>query len=198
MEFLGLIAGLFGLDIFLKGRIEAQDPGKFPRDMEGTGGRIRLYRNHNAGFCFGLLKKRPDLVRQIPLIFTSAAAGVLAWLLTRKSRLIDRLGFTLVTAGALSNLFDRLKRGYVVDYFSFQVKWLEKVVFNLGDLCIFAGTALLTVSDLLGDGGRKAGKGERAGKRSMIGDRKMTGKRNISGKRETAAKPVLAGKAERV
>ena len=148
----------------IRDRIEAQDPGRFPRDMEGTGGRIRLYRNHNEGFCFGALKKRRGLVKQVPLIFTSAAAGVLAWLLTRKSRLADRLGFALVTAGALSNLFDRLKRGYVVDYFSFQVKWLEKVVFNLGDLCIFAGTALLTVSDLFRDDGKKAGKREKGRK----------------------------------
>lgn len=149
MGFLGLVAGLFGLDIFLKGKIEAQAPRDFPRDLEGAKGKIRLYRNHNAGFCFGFLKERPELVRQIPLIFTSGCAGILAWLLTRKSRLADRLGFALVTAGALSNLFDRLRRGYVVDYFSFQVKWLEKVVFNIGDLCIFAGAVILTVSDLL-------------------------------------------------
>ena len=158
MEFLGLAAGLFGLDIYLKGKIEAQDPKEFPRDMEGTKGKIRLYRNHNAGFCFGLLKEKQELVKQVPLVFTSASAGVLVWLLTRKSRLADRLGFTLVTAGALSNLFDRFRRGYVVDYFSFQVRWLEKVVFNIGDLCILAGATLLTVSDLFGGSEKKAGK----------------------------------------
>ncbi len=53
-----------------------------------------------------------------------------------------------MTAGALSNLFDRVKRGYVVDYFSFQFGWLKKVVFNIGDLCIFLGTFLLAVSEL--------------------------------------------------
>ena len=53
-----------------------------------------------------------------------------------------------MTAGALSNLFDRVKRGYVVDYFSFQLGWLKKVVFNIGDICIFLGTFLLAVSEL--------------------------------------------------
>ena len=35
MQFLGLMAGLFGLDILLKGKIEAGDKEDFPRDMEG-------------------------------------------------------------------------------------------------------------------------------------------------------------------
>ncbi len=146
MQFLGLMAGLFGLDILLKGKIEAGDKEDFPRDMEGTSGKIRLYRNHNDGFCFGLLKNNQELVKTV-LVFTSAVTGVFFWLLTRKSRLIDKLGFSLVTAGALSNLFDRVKRGYVVDYFfSFQFGWLKKVVFNIGDICIFLGTFLLAVS----------------------------------------------------
>lgn len=150
MHYVGLLAGLFGLDFLLKERIEAQSPEEFPRDLEGTGGKIRLYRNHNHGFCFGFLKEKTELVKQIPLAMTSAAAGILAWLLTnKKSTLSERLGFTLVTAGGLSNLCDRLRRGYVVDYFSFQVKWLEKVVFNLGDLFLFAGSLLLILSELL-------------------------------------------------
>lgn len=150
MHYLGLLAGLFGLDFLLKERVEAQKPEEFPRDLEGSGGKIRLYQNHNQGFCFGFLKEKAELVRQIPIVITSAAAGILAWSLThKKSTLPERLGFTLITAGGLSNLCDRLRRGYVVDYFSFQVKWLEKVVFNLGDLFLFAGTLLLAVGELL-------------------------------------------------
>lgn len=147
MHFLGLMAGLFGLDLFLKGKTEAGKAEDYPRDLEGTSGKIRLYRNHNEGFCFGLLKQNKELVKNVPLAFTSAVTGVFLWLLTRKGRFIDKLGFTFVTAGALSNLFDRMKRGYVVDYFSFQFGWLKKVVFNIGDLCIFLGTFLLTISE---------------------------------------------------
>lgn len=156
MHFLGLLAGLFGLDFLLKERIDSQKAEEFPRDLEGTGGKIRLYRNHNQGFCFGFLKERAELVKQIPLIMTSASAGILAWLLThKKSTLSERLGFTLITAGGLSNLCDRLRKGYVVDYFSFQVKWLEKVVFNLGDLFLFAGSILLVLSECFSGGASK-------------------------------------------
>ncbi|MFV0344120.1 MAG: signal peptidase II, partial [Anaerocolumna sp.] len=37
-------------------------------------------------------------------------------------------------------------KGYVVDYFSF--KWLKKIVFNISDICIFIGGALITIASL--------------------------------------------------
>ncbi|MBS5063751.1 MAG: signal peptidase II, partial [Hungatella hathewayi] len=48
----------------------------------------------------------------------------------------------------LSNLYDRLKRGYVVDYFSIQAGFLKKVVLNLGDLFIMTGAVILTAKSL--------------------------------------------------
>ena len=148
MNYLGLAAGLFGLDYVCKERIEAQDPAAFPRDAQKGGGKIRLYRNHNRGFCFGFLEKKPELVRQLPLVFTSTSAGALFWLLTRRgSRTGEKLGFAFLTAGALSNLCDRLRRGYVVDYLNFRIGILKKVVFNLGDLCILAGSLILGVTE---------------------------------------------------
>ena len=57
---------------------------------------------------------------------------------------------TLTLAGGVSNLYDRMKRGYVVDYFSFQWKALKTVVFNLGDLFIFAGAFLMAAGTAAG------------------------------------------------
>ena len=167
MRYLYLIAGLFGLDYMIKEEIEAQEPETFPRDLERSGGKIRLYRNHNQGFCFGIQKEHPELVRQVPVIFTSASAGILVWLLTRrKPKKTECIGFSLITAGALSNLLDRLKRGYVVDYFSIRVKYLEKIVWNLGDFFILAGSALLGVSELA-SGLRETGRRQKAGTKGL-------------------------------
>ena len=49
----------------------------------------------------------------------------------------------MTIGGALSNLYDRVFRGYVVDYFSVQWKGLKKVVFNLGDMFIFLGAMMI-------------------------------------------------------
>ena len=45
---------------------------------------------------------------------------------------------------AIAYLYDRLKRKYVVDYFSFGVrwKWLSRIVFNLSDFGIMIGAMM--------------------------------------------------------
>ena len=99
-KYLYMIVALFGIDYFCKENIEAQKPEDFPRDMEKSHGKIRLYRNHNDGFCFGVKKEKKELVRMVPVVFTSAAAGILTWLLCRdEGRKADRIGFALITAG---------------------------------------------------------------------------------------------------
>ena len=92
-KYLYMIAALFGIDYFCKENIEAQKPEDFPRDMGKSHGKIRLYRNHNDGFCFGVKKEKKELVRMVPVVFTSAAAGILTWLLCRdEGRKADRIG----------------------------------------------------------------------------------------------------------
>ena len=61
-----------------------------------------------------------------------------------------RLGLALLLGGAFSNTYDRLRRGYVVDYVSFPVKWqaFRKIVFNCSDFCIIIG-ALLSALGML-------------------------------------------------
>ena len=47
------------------------------------------------------------------------------------------------------NLYDRMKRGYVVDYFSIQFKKLKKIVLNIGDICIFLGAGILLITEIV-------------------------------------------------
>lgn len=64
---------------------------------------------------------------------------------TRGNNLL-RIGLSLLLGGSFSNTYDRLKRKYVVDYFSFNVKCrgIRRIVFNISDFCIMFG-ALLAV-----------------------------------------------------
>ena len=70
-------------------------------------------------------------------------------LLLRKGSSGQKLGLSIVLTGAASNLYDRFRRGYVVDYFSIRLKGLEKVVFNLGDMFIFFGSLLFVICELM-------------------------------------------------
>ena len=95
------------------------------------------------------MKEYPKLVEMVPVCMLSAVAGAWAYVIGKKGRVLEKTALTLVLAGGASNLYDRLKRGYVVDYFSIQWKKLKKVVFNLGDIFIFAGSALFAAVQLV-------------------------------------------------
>ena len=147
MIFLFLIAAVVLLDLGLKDTIDEMDQEQFPKELEGSRGWILLYRNHNEGFPFGALKEKKELVKMIPLAVVSAA-GILCWMLPRKGQIVEKIGLSMVIGGGLSNLYDRLFRGYVVDYFSIQWKKLKDVVFNLGDIFVFAGSLILLLREL--------------------------------------------------
>lgn len=149
MLFIGFIALLAAVDLYVKKAVEGQEDSSFPRELPLFGGKIMLHKNHNPGFSFGFLKDRPQYVRLIPLAVTSFVGGMLAWLLPRKGNLPEKLALSLTLGGAISNLHDRFTRDYVVDYFTIQYGRLKRVVFNLGDLFIFLGTGLLLVLEVI-------------------------------------------------
>ena len=54
-----------------------------------------------------------------------------------------------MSRGAASNVLDRFKRGYVIDYFTINIKPIKNIVFNLADIFIFIGSFITfnTLSD---------------------------------------------------
>lgn len=149
MIFAVLILVLAVGDLGIKWLIEKQKPEQFPRPLAHSRGKILLYRNHNAGFPFGFMEKYGEVVRTVPLVVISALAGVFCCLLQEKDKTAQKLGMAVLLGGALSNLYDRFVRRYVVDYFSIQVGALKKVVFNLGDIFVFAGSGILLGLEIL-------------------------------------------------
>ena len=144
--FLTFGATLTVADLAVKNEIERQDNAAFPREMKGSKGWIRLYKNHNAGFSFGVLRGS-RLVKLVSLCVFSSIAGAWTYMMGVRGRLAEKLALTLVLAGGASNLLDRLARGYVVDYFAVQWKALKKIVFNLADVFIMAGCVLLVTAN---------------------------------------------------
>ena len=92
------------------------------------------------------------MVMTVPLCVTSGLAGVWVYLMGQKGRLLEKLAVTMALAGGASNLYDRMKRGYVVDFLNVQWKSLKKVVFNLGDIFILLGSGMMIVAGLIDTG----------------------------------------------
>jgi signal peptidase II len=94
---------------------------------------------HNRGAAFGILKN------QVPLfVFTSIFAVGLIYseLKNKGNRTVYSIALSLILAGALGNLIDRVFFGYVIDFLDFHV-W---PVFNVADSAITVGAVLLGVS----------------------------------------------------
>ncbi len=148
MIYAALIGLLAAVDLYFKNLIEKQEPGSFPRPLVHTKEKIMLHHNHNAGFPFGFLQKHGAVVRTVPLVIVSGLTGVLCYLIPKEGKTLQKVSLAMVIGGALSNLYDRLVRRYVVDYFSFQLGSLKKVVFNLGDIFVFLGSGILMALEM--------------------------------------------------
>ncbi len=133
---------LFAVDQRFKDRIE-EDEGSFPRDMEGKAGRyLRFDRYHNSGFSLGWLKERPDVVIHSTLVGMSAVLAAFIRSALDKKSISEQLGLGLIFSGAASNLYDRLSRGYVVDFLTLKFGALKRLIINLGDAAIALGSML--------------------------------------------------------
>lgn len=95
----------------------------------------------NTGAAFSLLREHTWL-----LTLVSAALVVIVALLVARRFLTGRLGLlsaTLVLAGGVGNLIDRVALGYVTDMF--QTVFMNFAIFNVADCCITVGGILLAV-----------------------------------------------------
>lgn len=58
-----------------------------------------------------------------------------------------RFSLVLLVAGAIGNLIDRIRLGYVVDFLYF--KLIDFPVFNVADICVVVGVAILSLLILI-------------------------------------------------
>lgn len=101
----------------------------------------------NRGVSFGIGQSEGVMRWVLVVTTTSIAIGFAIWLL-RAQRLLTGLALTLVVAGAIGNVIDRIRFGAVVDFFDFSDIWFV-YVFNVADACITVGAVLLFVDQFL-------------------------------------------------
>lgn len=144
MRYVLAAAGIFGLDAWLKQRMDQNlKPGVERPVLKG---RVILRKYYNKGAALDALDRWPGVVKGVSAaVLMLLCAFGLAF--GKKEKGGFRLGFSMVIGGGASNLWDRWKLGHVVDYFSFQSRFprIRRIVFNLSDMCIFLGTLLMAV-----------------------------------------------------
>ena len=117
----------------------------------------------NPGVSLGLLTADSEMARWLLVAMTAAIAIFVAIWLWREKRRDDSFALALILGGALGNILDRTRFGYVVDFADLHFgEWRPFLVFNVGDAAITIGVLLLLVRALL----MRDGKASRSGSRS--------------------------------
>jgi signal peptidase II len=105
----------------------------------------------NRGAAFSMLSDAPSWVRAT--LFTTAAvvfSAMLMWMfVTQRGGALLACGVPLIVSGALGNMVDRFRLGYVVDFIRFHLHdgW-EWPTFNVADCTIAVGFALLLLDGM--------------------------------------------------
>ena len=109
---------------------------------------LRFVANH--GISLGLLHADTNTMRWALVAMTGAIAVAVAVWMTRETAQPDRIALGAILGGALGNIVDRVRFGYVVDFADLHFgDWRPFLVFNVADAAITLGVLVLLVRALL-------------------------------------------------
>ncbi len=95
----------------------------------------------NDGIAMGMMPGRQTAV----IVVTSVIMAVLCFFICRYRRRHHPLLLSciaLIVGGGIGNIIDRIRLGYVIDFFEFRV-W--SYIFNFADVCVVAGCFMILI-----------------------------------------------------
>ena len=134
------------LDQFTKWMIwNTYGPAGDSISSEALGGLLRFHFVRNTGSAFGLFQGRTAILT----FATFIAIGFLVVFFLRNARqsALVALALSLLVGGAIGNLIDRLRLGYVIDW----IKLPNWPTFNVADSAITVGVVILFAAIIIND-----------------------------------------------
>ncbi|AMS39197.1 signal peptidase II [Aminobacter sp. NyZ550] len=109
---------------------------------------LALYRTYNTGIAFSMFSNVGDTGL---IVLTTVVVAFVTFLAikTTPAQVISRFGFALIVGGALGNLIDRTVYGHVIDYILFHTPVWSFAIFNLADVFISVGAALVVLDEFI-------------------------------------------------
>ena len=132
-----MAAGLVGIDQLIKWLVVSNM--EVNTSMPLLGNVLQLTYVRNDGGAFNFLGGKVGLL----VIVTSViiVAGIIAIASNKIKSKFLLFSISLIVAGGIGNLIDRIFRHYVVDYIDVHI--INFAVFNFADCCVVVGTILL-------------------------------------------------------
>jgi lipoprotein signal peptidase len=113
-------------------------------------GAIQLHYAENCGAAFGMLRSAPSWLRV--LVFGLAGLSACVVLTTMFVRGSGGAPFVaavpLILSGAIGNLSDRVRHGFVVDFIQVDPRLFQYPTFNVADIAVAIGVALMLLDGL--------------------------------------------------
>ena len=100
----------------------------------------------NRGAAFGLFQDKQTVFIMVAVLVVVLG---LAYIHKSKATRLAKLSISFIIAGAVGNVIDRSRLGYVIDFFDFKFIW--NYVFNFADVLVVVGTFLLAIYILFFD-----------------------------------------------
>jgi signal peptidase II len=118
---------------------------------------LDITRMHNVGAAFSFLASASGWQRWVFIgLAVTVSIGIIIWLarLPRSAHRLLACGLALVLGGAVGNVIDRIRLGFVIDFIHFHWDRAYFPAFNVADSAITVGAAFLLLDTLI-EGKRK-------------------------------------------
>ena len=117
---------------------------------------FNLTYTENHGISLGLFQASSDAMRWLLVLGTSLVAAGVAYWIAREERRWDQVALGMVLGGALGNILDRVRHGYVVDFADLHFgEFRPFFIFNVADAAISIGVVILLLRAVLVKEARK-------------------------------------------
>lgn len=139
--FFGAVAVAIGLDQWTKHLAVMHLKNKIPyvllKDI------FEFYYSENRGAAFGMMQGKQGFFFVVVLLVTAAVIYALYRMPLEKKYYPLEICLFLILSGALGNMIDRIRLGYVVDFLYF--KLINFPIFNVADCYVTVATAFLMI-----------------------------------------------------
>lgn len=102
-----------------------------------------FYYVENTGISFSMLNSKMALI----IVITTIILICLLYVLIKTPKTLYYMPFSItlsvIVAGAIGNLYDRIFRGYVIDFI--MLEFINFPVFNFADICVCVGLVILVI-----------------------------------------------------
>ena len=109
---------------------------------------LNVYLIWNEGIAFGLFSfDEKNLYNYLTILILIIVVFILFWII--KSKGIQKYALSMISGGALGNLFDRIFYQAVPDFIDLHINNFHWFIFNIADIFITIGVFLMILSEFI-------------------------------------------------